>query len=887
MSNRYLEPVRAALTRRHCGEPGLAMAIAPATQQALVAEAVAEVCGAAVTVLPADIPGLDALPAKVVATLPRDPTEARQSLEALNSARTRVTLPGRLLIVVVDRGEHLELQRLAGDARSVLRFTIVVSFVPDDGVDEGDARRALSSGQRQRFGKLDLRGFIRAHTEDVAWSVEALYQELCATEWTDEARLRGLPALQDGGPLREHLENIFAAAHGPASDEGARDAAAQNAAAQNAAAQNLAAQNAAAQHTAPQNAALPAAAAASAPTAILLGHPGAGKTFFLRWLALHAAESDTLFGMDQPLPVLVPLSAFARAPRPITLDEHIVEILLQEGQPAAHVFDAAARAGRVLFLLDGLDEVGDEPVRRSVAEAMRELAARFPRCPIVATSRLSGYTEAPLGGRHLVLSPLGDDAIRRFLVTWSELYARELHGPAAAERGRREGESLARDVLDNPAITALARNPLMLTVLAIVHRAGVRLPDHRVELYSHASEILVERWNQVRSLASVGGAVPIKAADAARLLGPVALAVMRSEARGAVPEDMLRQHLARAIESGHLRALTSADEALELFQRSLGLLVEQAPGMYAFLHLTLAEYLAAWELVRTGELETLAANPREAFRSRWRETLLLVAAVLGVLRAEDQRLTELVRLLIDGAGRRKGKPSPGVPSLLAGFLADDPDLSQDSVEALLDSLIPTWWFERKYGSDSIEGVFREAFELINRRLNRGRHKQAVRERLMRHFGAGLSPAMQENLARDQSPRLDWLTELRIVLVAADVDESGIFFQLCSGAAALPRWLPWPLIALQEGADPGQPGAFLIGRGMARAARDGALRLDIRTSHSSMACRPDWERQGDVDDKEGYVHVPFVLEDTGAPVPPEAARWVYVQDAEILDPLAAT
>jgi hypothetical protein len=258
--------------------------------------------------------------------------------------------------------------------------------------------------------------------------------------------------------------------------------------------------------------------------------------------------------------------------------------------------------------------------------------------------------------------------------------------------------------------------------------------------------------------------------------------------------------------------------------------------------------------------------------------------VLGILRAEDQRLKELVHLLIDTAGRRKGKPSPGVPSLLAGLLADDPDLSQDTVEALLDSLIPTWWFERKYASDSIEGVFREAFELISRRLNRGRLEGAVRERLTRHFGAGLSPAMQENLARDQSPRLDWLTELRIVLVAADVDESGIFFQRCTEAAALPRSLPWPLIALHDGAGPGQPGAFLIGRGMGRAARDGVLRLDIRTNNAVIACRPDWARQSDVDDKDAYVQVPYALDEVGAPVQPEDARWVYIQDAELLGPL---
>ncbi len=840
MTSRYIDAVRAVLASRYRDAPGIGVLVAPATEQALVAAAVAALWDAAVTELPAEVAALDALPPVVVVTLPRDPAHARAALEVFNGARSRVITPGRLVIVVVDRAQLLELQRLAADAYSVAAITAVCPFVPDAGVDEAAARQELAAWQRQRFGRLDLRGFIRAHTEDVAWSVDALYQDLRAIQWLDNLLSRRLPGRDGGEPLTVHLERIFG------------------------------------EVCEPRRADVPA----HAPRAILLGHPGAGKTFFLRWLALHAAEVDTLFGIARPLPVLVPLSAFARAPRPLRLDEHIVENLLRHGQPAAHVLENAAHAGRVLFLLDGLDEAGDELVRRLVAQAVRDLAERFPACPIVATSRLSGYTEAPIEGQHLVLSPLDDGAIERFLVTWSELYARDLHGPGAVERGRHVGENLARDVLANPAIAELARNPLMLTVLAIVHRAGVRLPDHRVELYSHATQILVERWNQVRSLAEVGGSVPIKAADAVRLLGPVALAVVRSGTRGAVSEEVLRAHLEHAIEAGHLRALTSADEALELFQRSLGLLVEQAPGMYAFLHLTLAEYSAAWELVRSDELEKMAANPREAFLPRWREVLLLASGVLGILRADDHRLEALVRQLIDAAGRRKGKPSPGVPSLLAGLLADDPGLSQHTIEALLEVLIPTWWFERKYGVDSIDGVFREAFE-INRRMSRGRFKDLVRERLRHHYEAGLTPATQENLTRDQSPQLDWLTELRIVLVAADVDESGIFFQLCTRADAA-RWLPWPL-AMLPAADPAQLD-FLIGRGMARAVQRGVLRLDIRANRASIVCLPDWAHARAIDDKDTYLDVPFVAEDDGQPVPPAAISWLYIHAFEILGPL---
>jgi len=129
--------------------------VAPATEQALVAAAVAALWDAAVTELPAEVAALDALPPVVVVTLPRDPAHARAALEVFNGARSRVITPGRLVIVVVDRAQLLELQRLAADAYSVAAITAVCPFVPDAGVDEAAARQELAAWQRQRFGRLE------------------------------------------------------------------------------------------------------------------------------------------------------------------------------------------------------------------------------------------------------------------------------------------------------------------------------------------------------------------------------------------------------------------------------------------------------------------------------------------------------------------------------------------------------------------------------------------------------------------------------------------------------------------------------------------------------------------------------------------------------------
>ena len=120
-----------------------------------------------------------------------------------------------------------------------------------------------------------------------------------------------------------------------------------------------------------------------------------------------------------------------------------------------------------------------------------------------------------------------------------------------------------------------------------------------------------------------------------------------------------------------------------------------------------------------------------------------------------------------------------------------------------------------------------------------------------------------------------------MLVAADVDESGIFFQLCKRGDAA-RWLPWPLATL-PGSDPERLD-FLIGRGMARAVQRGALRLDIRANRASTVCLPDWAHARAIDDKDAYLDVPFVAEDDGQPVPPAEISWLYIHAFEIIDPL---
>src|SRR5262249_14301477 len=149
---------------------------------------------------------------------------------------------------------------------------------------------------------------------------------------------------------------------------------------------------------------------------VVLGDPGSGKTTLLRYLALcyarDRAEGTTVvqdrLGLPESgsLPILLPLrnlGAYLKANHPTddgTEGHGRLLAFLRADLKGARVevpgdfLDADLRAGRVFFLCEGMDEVGDFDLRRRVARLIEAFAAAYPPCRIVVTSRIVGYTGA-------------------------------------------------------------------------------------------------------------------------------------------------------------------------------------------------------------------------------------------------------------------------------------------------------------------------------------------------------------------------------------------------------------------------------------------------------------------------------------------------------------
>ncbi|MCW6052738.1 tetratricopeptide repeat protein [Lyngbya sp. CCAP 1446/10] len=409
---------------------------------------------------------------------------------------------------------------------------------------------------------------------------------------------------------------------------------------------------------------------------LILGDPGAGKTTLLRYLARHFAlaqrdrKSVVQGGKEEELgetrlPILFRIADYAErlTDRP---DLSLVDYLQQFYRQWEHRFDCSdgdsvanlllnrLAMGDCLVLLDGLDEVFDQDNRSQVVQQINRLVDEYRNNKFVVTSRIAGYKQAALGSRfqEFTITPMGDEQIDEFLKRWClavEMAQRPEVDSSLQERdAEREAQEIVQEISSNQGVRRFAANPLLLTILALIHRNGTRLPQRRVELYQLAVKTLIEDWQ-------IGRNVPYQARhrqlnlveeDVTALLAPLALRMHEEKPSGVVAQAEVEKWL-----TPHMAELQGVDEptALELVRQFLrkvrettGLFVERAPEMYGFMHLTFEEYFAARQIADNEIDDILKIISPYRNQARWNEPILLA---LGYLSTDQNRLNRLLKKL--------------------------------------------------------------------------------------------------------------------------------------------------------------------------------------------------------------------------------------------------
>jgi predicted NACHT family NTPase len=361
---------------------------------------------------------------------------------------------------------------------------------------------------------------------------------------------------------------------------------------------------------------------------MVLGKPGAGKSTFLKYLAMQCIEGN--FQANR-IPIFITLKDFAEIEGNPDLFTYINQLI---GLPTSDTLRKILQQGQTLMLLDGLDEVREEDTKR-VLKQILEFSDQFHLNQFVMTCRIAAKEYTFERFTEVEVADFDQEQIAIFSQNWFRL-----GDPTKAKR-------FIQKLEENEPIQELASSPLLLTLLCLVFGESADFPANRSELYKEGLDILLKKWDGKRNIEREQLYKNLSLKRKEDLLSQIALTTFEQK------DYFFKQKMLEAYISDFIRNLPNVDSdpeilridseaVLKSIEAQHGLFVARAKSIYSFSHLTFHEYFAAKEIVANSAYKNLVQHLTE---KRWREVFLLTASMMrnadDLLKLMKQNIDEL------------------------------------------------------------------------------------------------------------------------------------------------------------------------------------------------------------------------------------------------------
>ncbi|HEX8353018.1 MAG TPA: NACHT domain-containing protein [Pyrinomonadaceae bacterium] len=330
--------------------------------------------------------------------------------------------------------------------------------------------------------------------------------------------------------------------------------------------------------------------AAASHRCIVLGGPGTGKTTLMKSLVTSVVKGRA---REEALKDLIPVFVVLRnlAKKEHTVEQAVVAAFADHHFPGAEKFVASAlEQGKLLVILDGLDEVGAS--RDFVAEQIQNFCEfddqRAEQNRLIVTCREHSYRTKDLQGvipEVVRVEPFANHHMRVFLQGWPP------------HKGR-TAMKLYSLIQNDPQIRDICRNPLLLTILTGLYldTDNFELPSSRERFYKDAVDELLVHRPERRHVRQA-----FDADDKRQILERVALDRLETVTRHEDPEEFTQEVIRQKAEEVLRREKFDPRELVRELVEVNGIVKPGNEGSYTCAHRTIQEYFAAREARRKRE----------------------------------------------------------------------------------------------------------------------------------------------------------------------------------------------------------------------------------------------------------------------------------------------